>query len=56
MTRLVEKPRDNWEEKVKEDGLTFYHLPGLSWEESSSYSTDRRHDKYWNEEGSIKIS
>jgi hypothetical protein len=32
------------------DGLTFYNLECLKW------ADDEAHEKYWNEEGAIKIT
>jgi len=49
MRRLVIQPRQNWEEKVVADGLTFYNLDGLEWVENQKNAADN----YWNEEGCI---
>ena len=50
MSRIVETPRDNFEFKVREDGLSFYDLEGIKW------GLFGQPDKYWTEEGSIEIT
>jgi glutathionylspermidine synthase len=50
MSRVIESPRDNFESKVKEDGLSFYDLEGLKWGKLGHT------DNYWTEEGAIKIT
>ena len=49
MERCNVTPRSEWEKKVVEDGLTFYNMEGINW---GGFSVD----KYWNEEGAIKIT
>ena len=50
MSRVVESPRNDFERKVKDDGLCFCDLEGLKWE-NLGYT-----DNYWTEEGAVEIT
>jgi hypothetical protein len=45
-------PRINWEQKVQEDGLSYYKLDGLKWTENTKIDPDY----YWNEDACVCIT
>ena len=49
---VIINKRPKWEEKVKNDGLSYYNLEGLKW--STNEKADA--DCYWNEEGYAEIT